>query len=208
MFKQARSYATRHAKPTHAPIHVIVSTHHRLRASRDSTRLRLTIMMHPYNLDCPICTNSFKFEHIRSLPCGKSQGRISVDLTAFTLCHSVGHTYCSSCVDKLIDDSPTGTCPECRQGFVFLEVRRLFINPSTTSGSQPASTGGGPQAEEGFIRQANHIAKRLRKINGKSSAQSVQIAADVIEDVATVQCKEAQARLLVFYVSHTLLTLL
>ena len=119
----------------------------------------------------------------------------------------VGHTYCSSCVDKLIDDS--STCPECRQGFVFFEVRRLFINPSTSSGSQPASTGGGPQAEEeGFIRQANHIAKRLRKINGKSSAQSVQIAADVIEDVATVQCKEAQARLLVFYVSHTLLTLL
>jgi hypothetical protein len=31
-------------------------------------------------------------------------------------------------------------------------------------------------------------------INASSSAQSVKIAADVIENIATVQCKEAQAR--------------
>ena len=121
----------------------------------------------------------------------------------------VGHTYCSSCVEKLINDFPT--CPECRQEFELEEVRRLFITPSTNnncSGSQPVPPGSGLGAEEeGYIRHAKHIAKRLRKMDAESSAQSVKIAADVIGDVATVQCREAQARIS-GCTSHTPLTLL
>jgi hypothetical protein len=40
-------------------------------------------------------------------------------------------------------------------------------------------------------------------MDADSSAQSVKIAADVIGDVATVQCREAQARMLVFYISRS-----
>ena len=124
---------------------------------------------------------------------------------AFTRCHSVGHTYCFSCIEKIIDDFPT--CPECRQEFELEDIRRLFITPSTSnnrSGSLPVSPGRGPGAEEeGYIRHAKHIAKRLRKMDAESSAQSVRIAADVIGDVATVQCREAQARMIVFYISRS-----
>lgn len=120
----------------------------------------------------------------------------------------VGHTYCSSCVEKLINDFPT--CPECRQEFEFEDVRRLFITPSTSndsSGSQPTSSGRDLRAEEeGYIRHAKHIAKRLRKMDAESSAQSVKIAADVIGEVATVQCREAQARIARVLTSHPLLT--
>ena len=162
--------------------------------------------MHTHDLDCPICMNSFKFEHIRSLPCGESQGKVTVvSSMAFTRCHSVGHTYCSSCVEKLINDFPT--CPECRQEFEFEDVRRLFITPSTGnnhSGSQPVSPGRDLRAEEeGYIKHAKHIAKRLRKMDAESSAQSVKIAADVIGDVATVQCREAQARMPTFDFSRS-----
>jgi len=39
-------------------------------------------------------------------------------------------------------------------------------------------------------------------MDAESSAQSVKIAADVIGDVATVQCREAQVRMPVFYISQ------
>ena len=45
--------------------------------------------------------------------------------------------------------------------------------------------------QEGFIRQAKHIAQRVGKMNANTPAQSVKIAADVIELVATIQCREA-----------------
>jgi hypothetical protein len=111
---------------------------------------------------------------------------------------STGHTYCSSCVEKLIyeaqDEAPT--CPECRHEFELDDVRRLFIKPSASSnssGSQTTPRCETPGDQDGFIRQAKHIARRLQKIDAKSSAQSVKTAADVIEHVATIQCKEAQA---------------
>jgi len=44
-------------------------------------------------------------------------------------------------------------------------------------------------------------------MDAESSAQSVKIAADVIGDVATVQCREAQARITGVPTSHALLTL-
>ncbi|KAF8475173.1 hypothetical protein DFH94DRAFT_114831 [Russula ochroleuca] len=122
------------------------------------------------DLDCPICLNSFTFELIRSLPCG--------------------HTYCSSCVDKLIDDAPT--CPECRYEFEFDEVRRLFIKPSASNNSSGSQAASRSDDQDGFIKQAKHIARRLQKLNATSSAQSVKTAADVIEHVAIIQCKEAQ----------------
>jgi hypothetical protein len=179
---------------TRAPNQLTRCSRDRVSGRVHATRLGLSI--HMYDLDCPICMNSFKFEDIRSLPCGESRGRTVVGLRAFTLRYfCAGHTYCFSCVEKLIDEFPT--CPECRQEFDFEDVRRLFVKPSASnnsSGSQLASTGCDPRAEEGFVKQAKHIARRLRKINANSSAQSVKIAADVIEDVATVQCKEAQAR--------------
>jgi len=148
-------------------------------------------------LDCPICLNSFKFEDIRSLPCGKSHGRWLKIGWHSTPTH-LGHTYCWSCVERTLDDDDVSTCPECRQEFELDDVRRLFIKPSAcnnTSGSQTSPSRHDATAEEeGFIRQAKHIAARLRKINAKSPAQSVKHAADVIEHVATVQCKEALAR--------------
>ncbi|KAH9995497.1 hypothetical protein BJV77DRAFT_222342 [Russula vinacea] len=128
-------------------------TNHALIRSRDRVSVlepRSLLSRLMCDLDCPICLNSFTFEHIRSLPCG--------------------HTYCSSCVEKLIDEAlDEATCPECRYEFEFDDVRRLFIKPS-----------------------AKHIARRLQKLNAESSSQSVKTAADVIEHVATIQCKEAQ----------------
>ena len=166
-----------------------------------------------YELDCPICLNSFAFEHIRSLPCGKSSHRMSVYLILRTQCchpcHIIGHTYCSSCTDKLTDEVPT--CPECREEFESDEVRRIFIKPSASNnsfGSQTISMRESPGDQEGFIRQAKHIARRVGKMNANTRAQSVKIAADVIEPVATIQCREAQARLHVLSpMSHTIITL-
>jgi predicted amidophosphoribosyltransferase len=107
-----------------------------------------------------------------------------------------GHTYCSSCVDKLIDDAPT--CPECRYEFEFDEVRRLFIKPSASNNSSGSQAASRSDDQDGFIKQAKHIARRLQKLNATSSAQSVKTAADVIEHVAIIQCKEAQARPLAY----------
>jgi len=154
-----------------------------------------------FDLDCPICLNSFSFECIRSLPCGMSLRRISV------YCYSIlpnavvsvhlGHTYCSSCVEKLIDDiDETPTCPECRNDFEFEDIRPLYLKPSNnSSGSQTSSSKHDSASDQdGYIKQAKHIARRLERLNTKSPAESVKNAADVIEQVATVQCKAAQAR--------------
>jgi hypothetical protein len=111
-------------------------------------------------------------------------------------CH-LGHTYCSSCVEKLIDDiDETSTCPECRNDFEFEDIRPLYLKPSNnSSGSQTSSRHDSAASDQdGYIKQANHIARRLQRLNTKSPAESVKIAADVIEQVATVQCKAAQAR--------------
>jgi hypothetical protein len=104
---------------------------------------------------------------------------------------SVGHTYCASCVEQLLEMAiDVSTCPECRYEFEFDDVRRLFIKPSASS-NNPATQSA---EDEGFIKQAKHIAERLGKINAESPSQSVKNAVDVIEHVATIQCKEAQAR--------------
>ena len=109
-------------------------------------------------------------------------------------CH-LGHTYCSSCVEKLIDDiDETSTCPECRNDFEFEDIRPLYLKPSNhTSGSQTTSRHDSTSDEDGYIKQAKHIARRLQRLNTKSPAESVKNAADVIEQVATIQCKAAQA---------------
>ena len=111
-------------------------------------------------------------------------------------CH-LGHTYCSSCVEKLIDDiDETSTCPECRNDFEFEDIRPLYLKPSNnSSGSQTSSESRHDSAsdQDGYIKQAKHIARRLQKLNTKSPAESVKNAADVIEQVATIQCKAAQA---------------
>lgn len=122
----------------------------------------------------------------------------------YSMLSSIGHTYCSSCTEKLIDEAPT--CPECRDEFESYDVRRVFVKPSANnnnncSGSQTTSTHESPRDQEGFIRQAKHIARRLGKMNADTPAQSVKTAADVIEQVAIIQCREAQARPLA-YVSH------
>lgn len=150
------------------------------------------------DLDCPICLNSFTFEQIRSLPCGKSICGMSNEMCSISLSFT-GHTYCSSCVEKLIDEAPT--CPECRYEFEDDEVRRLFVKPSASNASSGSQTASRSDDQDGFIKQAKHIARRLQKLNAKSSSQSVKTAADVIEHVATIQCKEAQARPLA-YISH------
>jgi hypothetical protein len=104
---------------------------------------------------------------------------------------SAGHTYCASCVEQLLEMAvDISTCPECRYEFEFDDVRRLFIKPSARS-NNPATQS---TEDEGFIKQAKHIAERLGKINAESPSQSVKNAVDVIEHVATIQCKEAQAR--------------
>jgi len=147
-----------------------------------------------YDLDCPICLNSFSFEHIRSLPCGMSQD-IGIFLLHFTQrCH-LGHTYCSSCVERLIDDNDEpSTCPECRNDFEFDDIRPLYLKPSINSSrSQTSSRHDSASDQDGYIKQAKHIARRLQKLNAKSPAESVKNAVDVIEQVATIRCKAAQA---------------
>jgi hypothetical protein len=151
-----------------------------------------------YDLDCPICLNSFSFEHIRSLPCGMSLRRVFVCYSILpnaVCCSHPGHTYCSSCVEKLIDDiDETSTCPECRNDFEFEDIRPLFLKPSnSSSGSQPPSRHDSTSDQDGYIKQAKHIARRLQRLNTKSPSESVKNAADVIEQVATIQCKAAQA---------------
>lgn len=108
----------------------------------------------------------------------------------------LGHTYCSSCVEKLIDDiDETSTCPECRNDFELIEIRPLYLKPSkNSSGTQTSSRHDDSASDQdGYIKQANHIARRLQRLNTKSPSESVKNAADVIEQVATIQCKAAQA---------------
>ncbi|KAI9440631.1 hypothetical protein H4582DRAFT_2074416 [Lactarius indigo] len=122
--------------------------------------------------ECPVCINSFKFESMRSLHCG--------------------HTYCSSCVEQVIRTRVL-KCPECRHDFVPGDVRRLFITPSTSNGKAAGQATLSDSAEEdGFIKQATHIASRLKKMDANSSAQSLKFAVEIMEDVATIQSKRAQ----------------
>ncbi|KAH9976019.1 hypothetical protein BGW80DRAFT_76180 [Lactifluus volemus] len=131
--------------------------------------------------DCPICMNHFKFQDIRSLPCG--------------------HTYCSACIDELIGrpsaEDGISRCPECRQQFQFDDIRRLFINSSNRNRniSSPQATSSSVCSSvetQGFVRQARFIARRLGRIKAESPVQSLKTAVDVIKHVATIQCKEAQ----------------
>ena len=148
-----------------------------------------------YELDCPICLNSFTFEDIRSLPCGKSLQGVRILDVMNPMPPPIGHTYCSTCTEKLTDNEAPA-CPECRDKFESKDVRRVFIKPSSSnnsSGSQTSLTRESLGDQEGFIKQANHIARRLRQLDAETPARSVTIAADVIEQVATIQCKKAQA---------------
>lgn len=115
-------------------------------------------------------------------------------------CHP-GHTYCSSCVEKLIDDiDETSTCPECRNDFEFEDIKPLYLKPSNnSSGSQTHSSHDTASDQDGYIKQAKHIARRLQRLDTKSPAESVKNAADVIEQVATIQCKAAQACPLILF---------
>ncbi|KAI9458188.1 hypothetical protein BJY52DRAFT_440424 [Lactarius psammicola] len=84
-------------------------------------------------------------------------------------------------------------CPECRHDFIPTHVRRLFITPPTGNNKSAAhATAAGSAEEEGFIKQATHIASRLKKMNADTPAQSVKIAIEVMEQVATIQSKRAQ----------------
>jgi hypothetical protein len=107
----------------------------------------------------------------------------------------LGHTYCLSCVEKLIDDiDETSTCPECRNDFEFEDIRPLYLKPTNNSSeTQTSPRHSSASDQEGYIKQAKHIARRLQKLNANSPAESVKNAADVIEQVAMIQCKAAQA---------------
>ncbi|KAI0305834.1 hypothetical protein B0F90DRAFT_929774 [Multifurca ochricompacta] len=140
----------------------------------------LNLLMEGLDADCAICMNSFKFEGMCSLPCG--------------------HTYCWSCIEELFERSFTGDdvskCPECRHEFELEDVRRLFIKSCSSSNNSTlqrnSSSSYSPTERDGFIRHATHIAKRLRKMDAESPAQSMKTAVDIIEHVAIVECKEAQ----------------
>ncbi|KAH9000394.1 hypothetical protein EDB92DRAFT_497778 [Lactarius akahatsu] len=122
--------------------------------------------------ECPVCINSFKLEGMRSLHCG--------------------HTYCSSCVERVIMTRVL-KCPECRHDFVRGDVRRLFITPSTSNDKLAGQATLSDSAEEdGFIKQATHIASRLKKMDANSSPQTLKFAVEIIENVATIQSKRAQ----------------
>ncbi|KAH9004802.1 hypothetical protein EDB86DRAFT_1990438 [Lactarius hatsudake] len=122
--------------------------------------------------ECPVCINSFKLEGMRSLHCG--------------------HTYCSSCVERVIMTRVL-KCPECRHDFVREDVRRLFVTPSTSNDKSAGQATLSDSAEEdGFIRQATHIASRLKKMDANSSPQTLRFAVEIMEDVATIQSKRAQ----------------
>jgi hypothetical protein len=120
--------------------------------------------------ECPICINSFNFESLRSLYCG--------------------HVYCSSCIEQIIHTNVL-KCPECRLGFESRHVRRIFIT-STSNDRSTAQAILGSVEEDGFIKQATHIATRLGKMDRDTPAQSLKIAVDIMEHVATIQSKTAQ----------------
>lgn len=120
--------------------------------------------------ECPICINSFNFESLRSLSCG--------------------HVYCSSCIGQIIQTEVL-KCPECRLDFESKHVRRLFITSTGNDRSAVQATPS-PIEEDGFIKQATHIATRLRKMDPDTPAQSLKTAVDIMEHVATIQSKTAQ----------------
>ncbi|KAF8273049.1 hypothetical protein EI94DRAFT_47325 [Lactarius quietus] len=121
--------------------------------------------------ECPICINSFNFEQMRSLYCG--------------------HTYCSSCIEQIIDTRVL-KCPECRLSFAPGQLRRLFITPSPVNNRSAAQAIPDSVEEDGFIKQATHIASRLGKMDPDTPAQSLKTAVDIMEHVATIQSKRAQ----------------
>jgi len=142
--------------------------------------------------ECPVCMNSYKIESMRSLHCGKSQDQTFVHDVSFS--SSAGHTYCSSCVEQVIQTRVL-KCPECRHNFEPKHVRRLYITPSTSNDKSAAQATPSDSAEEdGFIRQATHIASRLKKMDADTPAQSLKIAVEIMEHVATIQSKRAQVR--------------
>ena len=138
--------------------------------------------------ECPICIISFNLEKMRSLYCGQSQDQpFTHDVSS-----STGHTYCTSCIQQLID-TDTLKCPECRQDFDPGDVRRLYITPSSAN-DRSVVHATPDSAEDGFIKQATHIANRLKRMNSDTPAQSLKIAVDIMEDVATIQSERAQVR--------------
>jgi len=86
-----------------------------------------------------------------------------------------------------------------------MHVRRLFIMPPTSNNEVATKASPGSAEEDGFIKQATHIANRLGKIDADTPAQSLKNAVDVMEHVATIQSKRAQVRFLILtraYVPH------
>ncbi|KAH9066755.1 hypothetical protein EDB87DRAFT_1678604 [Lactarius vividus] len=84
-------------------------------------------------------------------------------------------------------------CPECRDDFERGDVRRLFITPSTSNDKSAGQATLSDSAEEdGFIKQATHIASRLKKMDANSLPQTLRFAVEIMEDVATIQSKRAQ----------------
>ncbi|KAN0130891.1 hypothetical protein V8E53_011269 [Lactarius tabidus] len=120
--------------------------------------------------ECPICINSFNFESLRSLYCG--------------------HVYCSSCIEQIIHTDVL-KCPECRLSFESRHVRRIFITSTGNDRSAAQATLGSVE-EDGFIKQATHIATQLKKMDLNTPAQSLKTAVDIMEHVATIQSKTAQ----------------
>jgi hypothetical protein len=189
------------AKPLHLARDRVYSRARRTAVTGNYTPFFLLHRLLMSGADCPICMNNFKFEDIRSLPCGESRNisLIENDVHIVPL-SSAGHTYCLSCIDGLIGrpyaEDDLSRCPECRQRFQLDDIRRLFIHSRTTNNNlatQASSSGVYTSIEaQGFVKQATYIAKRLRKMKAESPVATIKRAVDVIEHVATIQCKEAQ----------------
>jgi hypothetical protein len=107
---------------------------------------------------------------------------------------SSGHVYCSSCIEQIIHTDVL-KCPECRLSFESRHVRRIFITSTGNDRSAAQATLGSVE-EDGFIKQATHIATRLKKMDLNTPAQSLKTAVDIMEHVATIQSKTAQVRVL------------
>jgi hypothetical protein len=186
---RVRGLATKLSEPTRASSsHVIVF---RVHPSPRSTHVRPRLS----NMSQLILIRTHPLSPVWYVP-AQDIRILLIHFTQRRRCSHLGHTYCSSCVEKLVDDDidETSTCPECRTDFEFEDIRPLYLKPSNnSSGSQTSSRHDSSSADQdGYIKQANHIARRLQRLNTKSPAESVKNAADVIEQVATIQCKAAQ----------------
>ena len=106
---------------------------------------------------------------------------------------SAGHTYCSSCVEQVIKTHVL-KCPECRHDFEPKHVRRIYITPTSNNRSATQAAPSGSLEEDGFIKQATHIANRLKKMDPDTPAQSLRTAVEIMEHVATIQSERAQVR--------------